>query len=322
VLKHGVKLHQHSQVALPVAAVSRLALNVPPGQAFRRFMEAAPQHAPAVFARKNSVDVVALSRHAANDEVTQHLMIAWADQFSKTSSRSERETLLHAGVQVFAGYLHHIKFGHRMKPEEVDASRRAFMSAAAQHESPAAQANWALLFNEGMNPDLMLTDAERVVALADARGAAETRANNALGQQTGALGLLQGMLTSLLRDHTGDESSASSAILAMVVAGTALRSNEQIAHNTTVASNLSLAIGMTGAIAGFFPAAAAPAALLALLGTTLVNGVAASHASRHQTVLNAANRLGAALVLDTSMGGGELTPSAIVQSALLGIQGL
>ncbi|UKZ74570.1 hypothetical protein TrVFT333_002240 [Trichoderma virens FT-333] len=109
-------------------------------------------------------------------------------------------------------------------------------------------------------------------------------ATNNIPLEEGPMLEMRNMLIKLLEDHDDKHSYASTALTGMITAGIVLRSREQESHDAKIASRLSLGLGLTGTVAGFFPAASPVVGLFVVLAGILVNNAADRHIRIHEAI--------------------------------------
>ena len=328
--------HRDSTVPLAIGAAVSISQFPNHDEALTKLLLAQPQNAGAFFARSRDKKEVS-AYHQATEGRAAKLMSEWARKFSSaaTVDGTVREACLNGGTEVFAAFLGGLDFGKNIKDTQVESTEDLFSAIARDHHdaTPFVRAerreqNGPLTFDEhqlqlalaphlGFGAPTPTELAEKAAAGQAVRGAARNRAQAEV-QVLPALVPLKNLILDLMSQ--GETCCVyTSAIVGMVAAGTALYSREKAASDKKHEDRTTLALGLTGAVVGFFPAAAPAAGLSVFLGTALVKHVSGEHSKRHFSVETAARRFGNAVIFDRKVGCAEA--GTIILAALNGIQG-
>jgi hypothetical protein len=318
----GGKAHHRAAVPLSIAAAASLLQFENYQPALQRLLRPQPQNAGRFFAREKGKETIAESNEA-NADMALQLMSAWAGDIADEGRHSgvEREARLNGGAEVFAAYLQKIEFAHHINDQEVKELEIIFRDAAHKHTADKwMQAAFANPPMPDMLPDTL---EERLEEAKVARKEGRERAQRALRpmEEKSSFQHFQGFRDLLfdLMEEGQTSCEYASSIVGMICAGAAMYSREQANKDKARASKVSTALGLAGAVVGFFPAAAPAVGLTTVLGTNLVQAVAGAHVKRHAQIENIVRRYANAMMLDRGRGCASF--GYIVLAALDGVEG-
>ncbi|RSH94146.1 hypothetical protein EHS25_003949 [Saitozyma podzolica] len=315
-------LDTFSTVPLSIAAAASLLQFENYQPALQRLLRLQPQNAGRFFAREKGKETIAESNEA-NADMALQLMSAWAGDIADAARHSgvEREARLNGGAEVFAAYLQKIEFAHHINHQEVKELEIIFLDAAQKHTMD--QWMQAAFANPPLPDTLPDTLEERLEEAKVARKEGRERAQRALRpmEEKSSFQHFQGFRDLIfdLMEEGQTSCEYASSIIGMICAGAAIYSREQANKDKARASKVSTALGLAGAVVGFFPAAAPAVGLTTVLGTNLVQAVAGAHVRRHAHIENIVRRYANAMMLDR--GRGVASFGYIVLAALDGMEG-
>lgn len=318
----GGKAHHQSTVPLSIAAAASLLQFENYQPALQRLLRLQPQNAGRFFAREKGKETIAESNEA-NADMALQLMSAWAGDIADAARHSgvEREARLNGGAEVFAAYLQKIEFAHHINHQEVKELEIIFLDAAQKHTMD--QWMQAAFANPPLPDTLPDTLEERLEEAKVARKEGRERAQRALRpmEEKSSFQHFQGFRDLIfdLMEEGQTSCEYASSIIGMICAGAAIYSREQANKDKARASKVSTALGLAGAVVGFFPAAAPAVGHTTVLGTNLVQAVAGAHVRRHAHIENIVRRYANAMMLDR--GRGVASFGYIVLAALDGMEG-